>query len=257
MVVHDPRLRLTGCLLILLSVAALIIFHRAASQSTLPDTNKPASAQVLEIATRAQSDQSGRSAPVAAATRPPDINTLTKQIFGRDSTESRHANPDGRSQPRVEFHGTRVISDSLLEQAVTNVPADTYPERMPVILSRALHDIYARLGYFEANIAVEPLPEKPGTYSVNIEAGNAYKWGDIQVTSETIPSEDLRLAIPIQAGQVADLIELKDLLSAFVNSLHEQGYPECSYTPEFSYNRQTRTLGVKIKVHQGPHSPSP
>jgi len=160
-------------------------------------------------------------------------------------------NLGGRRRSGLEFHGNRFIADALLWQVVDSLPPGASPRDMRETLTRALTQLYRSFGLFDAQISVDPVGEKPSTYSVNIEEGKIYQWGHVEVTSQTIPPKTLEALFPIKSGEVPNLVEFKGFMDDFIKNLREQGYSDCSYIPTFNYNRQTGTVDLQVKIYEG------
>jgi hypothetical protein len=148
--------------------------------------------------------------------------------------------------PKIEFRGNKMIPTQelrkLLARPITGDGTDAV---------RTVWEAYAAHGHTKAKVRAVRGAGEPPAWTVEIEEGPRYTWGNVEVTSETLPPKTMRDLFPCQTGDAVNLVEFKSFLDSFKNYVENQGYIDFSFTPEMLYDDVQGRLNIRITLSEG------
>ncbi len=168
---------------------------------------------------------------------------------------------------RITFIGNKVFDDDTLRgQIATEESAwwkflatnDNYdPDRLTFDREQ-LRRFYLSHGYADFNVvsAVAQLtPDRSAFYlTFTIDEGPIYKFGDVEIESniKELDPKVLRAAVPIKKGDTYNAELIQKSIDALTNAAGTKGYAFAEVHPRIRRDRDSRTIGVVLKIDQGP-----
>ncbi len=241
---HLRRYEAFGALFlaILIFVALLMLHHR--DQSI--DASHDHSATLPVAAHMNQNNPIAVSrTPVAEMPHPgPNIGIGENQ----NVTKSRFLSRDHRD---AVFTGNWSISTARLKELARSLK-NVSPDESSKELINKINEAYRAFGFWRANTIVESDPSDPTRILINIDEGKQYRWGDVEITSEKLPQNTIAALFHVEKGWPANMVEMRNMLHAYVADFQEQGYMDCSITPQLSTDDASGQVSLKVDISEGP-----
>ena len=127
------------------------------------------------------------------------------------------------------------------------------------VLSKIIHDILQRHGFFKAVISEPELKVRepaqwPGAVDVsaNVDLGRKYRLANlIFVNASAFPAAQLRKLMPIRAGDVFNAEKIREGLEALREFYGEHGYINFTPVPNTEFDESRSTIRLTIDVDEG------
>jgi len=121
-----------------------------------------------------------------------------------------------------------------------------------------LRQFYLTEGYADFRVvsAVAELTSDKQDFIITyvVEEGERYKFGDVKVESaiRDFKGDDLRRLVPMKAGDWYDAKQIEDTVTGLNESLGLFGYAFADVQPNFTRDKETKTMGVTFEVAETP-----
>ena len=167
---------------------------------------------------------------------------------------------------KVTFIGNHVISDDVLEDAITNKPGGLFSwltgggEAVPAMLEydqAKVRDEYLKRGYLDVQVD-KPLMKTDFasksaevTFTIKHE-GQPYKVSSVRV--ESAPGLDLsgvEKDLELKSGKVFNVEKLRHDLNMLIEKAGDQGYAFANAQPKFRKNDADHTIDVVYVINPG------
>jgi outer membrane protein insertion porin family len=168
---------------------------------------------------------------------------------------------------RISFIGNKVFDDDTLREQIATEEStwwrllatnDNYdPDRLTFDREQ-LRRFYVSHGYADFRVvsAVAELTPSHDSFYVTftLDEGDLYKFGDVEVES-TIKELDplaLRPLIKIKKGDLYNAELIQKAIDTLTNAAGTRGYAFAEVHPRIKRDHDARTIGVILKIDQGP-----
>lgn len=122
-------------------------------------------------------------------------------------------------------------------------------------------DAFQRQGFFKAALkgpvkisSPEPLLRPiPLNVSASVNEGHRYRFGNVEFKgNKAFTSEELRRLVPLTHGDIFDIENVRQALSAFRNLYGEQGYINFTPVPDTIFHESDHSITLVIELDEGP-----
>lgn len=174
--------------------------------------------------------------------------------------------PRSRVQ-QINVIGNDVFSDSDLRSEMATKQSrffrffsssDTFdPDRLAFDQQR-LRQFYLTEGYADFRVvsAVAELTPDRRDFIITyvVEEGERYRFGELELDSDLrdFSSEQFSSFIPMQTGDWYNAQQIEDTIDSLNQTAGLLGYAFAEARPEFSINREDRTMSVRFRIEQAP-----
>ena len=156
----------------------------------------------------------------------------------------------------VVFEGNRAVASDILLKALSRfVLGSGYTERsFRSAIELNLRPLYEQLGRLRAGFpSVTAISSGAGVQvKVSIEEGAVYRLGEVRVSGEDLPQEEMLRAAAFRRGEVADWRKITQSISGMERVLRGRGHLAASSRPERRFNDEASAVDLDIAVRKGP-----
>lgn len=168
---------------------------------------------------------------------------------------------------RVTFLGNSEFSDSDLRDTIITEESRWYrffasnnnydPDRIEADREQ-LREFYRNRGYYDFRVvsAVAELNPEEENFNVTftLEEGAQYRFGNLTVNTELrrLDPQFLRQLIPIRQGSIYSDTQVEGAVDTLTFAAGSAGFAFVDIRPEYTPNRQNRTIDVAFNVREGP-----
>ena len=233
--------------LLILIFATLRFLHRS---DQAVNTNQDSPALLRSADTNHTISSPATRMPIALS--PPPVPTplnLHKEISNRLNPTPRPI--DLGYEKDFVFTGNASVSTAQLREFVRLLDGQDRNEDLKKLINK-INEVYRAYGFLQAKVTAEPDRSDPAKISISIDEGKQYRWGDIEATSEILPQSTIMTMFHVEKGWPANLADMRNMLHAYVANFQEQGYMDCAFTPQMSFNDKTGEVSLKVDVSEGP-----
>jgi outer membrane protein insertion porin family len=168
---------------------------------------------------------------------------------------------------RISFIGNKVFDDDTLREQIATEESswwrllatnDNYdPDRLTFDREQ-LRRFYVGHGYADFHVvsAVAELSPSHDSFFVTftVDEGDLYKFGKVEIDSsiKELDPLTLRPLVKIQEGDLYDGEKIQKAIDTLTNAAGTRGYAFAEVHPRIKRDHDARTIGVILKIDQGP-----
>lgn len=168
---------------------------------------------------------------------------------------------------RVNFIGNEEFSDGDLRDVVITEESRFYrffstntnydPDRLEADREQ-LREFYRNRGYYDFRVisAVAELTPQEDAFSITftVDEGEQYRFGNLTVNTELrrLDPQFLRALIPIRQGTIYEDRQVESAVDTLTFAAGSAGFAFVDIRPEYTPNREARTIDVAFNVREGP-----
>lgn len=157
---------------------------------------------------------------------------------------------------QIAFEGNHAFDAATLENAIHKVAVgDDYSDReFRVIVEANLTPMYEEKGYLKVTfpkIVAVPLVADAVLAAVTIEEGRTWKLGDVQLSGDSLPMDQMLRAAKFRKGEVANWKQILISLDDMRQVLRSDGYLAASAKPNRIFHDETGAVDLRVDVERG------
>jgi outer membrane protein insertion porin family len=161
----------------------------------------------------------------------------------------------------IRFSGNSLLNSSVLEGAMNKVIlGEDYSEYdARNLLTLNISPLYEEKGHLTVafpKVGFEETAGVPGqvTVLVTLDEGQAWSLGTVDLSGDGLPLDEMRTAAQFPLGKLANWKELLACIDKAQTVLQRQGYLNARSTPVRSFQKESGTVNLEIKVNRGRQS---
>ena len=168
---------------------------------------------------------------------------------------------------RINFVGNEEFSDGDLKDVVLTEESRFYrffstnnnydPDRLEADREQ-LREFYRNRGYYDFRVvsAVAELTPQEDAFVITftVDEGEQYRFGDLTVNTQLrrLDPQFLRALVPIREGSVYEDRQVEQAVDTLTFAAGSAGFAFVDIRPEYTPNREARTVDVAFNVREGP-----
>lgn len=163
----------------------------------------------------------------------------------------------------IRFSGNSLLNSSVLESAMNKVIlGEDYSEYdARNLLALNIVPLYEEKGHLTVTfpkVGFEEAASAPGgvtvSVSVTLDEGSAWSLGTVDLSGDGLPADEMRAAAQFPVGKLANWKEILASIDKAQTVLQRQGYLNAKSAPVRSFQKESGTVNLEIKVNRGRQS---
>lgn len=157
---------------------------------------------------------------------------------------------------QIAFQGNHAIDATILENTIHKIAiGEDYSDReFRLIVEANLTPKYEELGYLQVKFPkIEAISQGPDSIvaSVIVEEGRPWKLGNIEVSGDNLPIDQMIRAGKFPKGEIANWKEIKKSLGSMYQVLRADGYLSPRGEPNRIFHAETGLVDLRVDVQKG------